>query len=111
MGLWLQETALEIPLKGKLEDTRSVQRVNRLQRAKAGLGYQVARLVRTYTITAGTTHRLVLRSVHSIAVLHVPIRMIQQIERLYLQRDALALGNGNLPRQPEIDLLRPGTVE
>src|SRR5664280_848835 len=37
--------------------------------------------------------------------------MIQQVEGLHLQRDALALGDRNLSRESQVDLLRPGPVK
>src|SRR6516164_5706308 len=102
---------LENVLNGKLKDARAVQRADDLQSSKARMRNQVAGLVQGLAIAARWTCRRVLNGVDSVAVLYVVVGVIQQVEGLGLEKNRLPLCEREAPRDAEINLLRPGTVE
>ena len=102
---------LEDVFEGELEHTWTVHRAYDLEGSEPWVGDEIAGLVQCLTVAAGRSRWGVLDGIHTIAVLHVVICVVQQVERLHLEQKGMPFRQREAPRNSQINLLRPGPVE
>src|SRR5271157_4853692 len=95
-----QADCSEVPFERELEYSRAVQRVDDLQGLETWFGNEIASLIWALSVSASVARRQVLDRIDAVAVLHIVVRVVQQVESLHLQGDALPLSDCNLPGQP-----------
>src|SRR5208282_3853904 len=99
---------------GKLQDAGQAVGADFLQGTEIAwsrIGHQVTGLVERCSVAAGTADGVVSQLVDPVAVLHVIIRVVEQIERLRLKFQFLAFADLKAARQPNVDPLQPRAVE
>ncbi len=72
---------------------------------------QIANLVYGYTISAGGADRIILRSENSGPVLHIIVRMVEQIECLRLNGNAVPLREVKRSRDSQVNLIDPRSIK
>ena len=101
----------EIPFHGKLEYAWAIQRIDDEKFPEALLRNEITPLVLALAVPAGRAERLILNLADTGSILDVVIRIIQKIEGLRLNGHRVALSQVETSRQPEVDLLSPGTIK
>lgn len=79
--------------------------------AGAGVGHQIAGLVESLTVTASGPDRVILQLVDPVAVLHIKVGVVKQIEHFDLKLQLLALLNGETAGQAHVDDFEPRAIE
>src|SRR5271157_1445206 len=106
-----QADCSEVPFERELEYSRAVQRVDDLQRLETWFGNEIASLVWALSVSASVARRQVLDCIDAVAVLHIIVRMIKQVEGLHLQGNPLAFRQRNLSCESQVDLLCPRSIK
>ncbi len=75
------------------------------------VGHQIARLIERCAITAVGADGVVLQLVDPVAILHVVVRVVEQIERLHLKLEFLAFLDRETAGQSCVNPLQPRAVE
>src|ERR1019366_6280920 len=109
---------IHVPLErescGKLQNARKAVRADLLQAseiARARIWHQIADLVERSSIAAVAPNGVVLQLINAVAVLHVVVGVVEQIERLHLKFQFLAFLDFKTSRQPNVNPLQPGAIE
>ena len=98
----------------KLEHAGKAVWADFLQGAKiprTRVGHQVASLLQGCTVTAVGPDWVVLQLVDPVAILHVVVGVVEQIERLRLQLQHFAFPERKTAGQPNVNPLQPRAVE
>ena len=105
---------LERESSGELQHARKTVWANFLEGseiARARVGHQVARLIRSCAITTVGADGVVLQLVDPVAVLHVIVGVVEQIERLHLKLQFFAFLDRETAGQSDVDPFQPRPIE
>src|SRR5579863_9335559 len=101
----------ELVLEHKLHYPRTVKSVDDLQSSETRFRQKIASLTLGKAISTVAPHRLILQWIRPVSVLDIVVRVVEEVECLGLERDALIFRDCDVAGQSEVHLLCPGTIE